>query len=85
MHAHSDLTSMEFSRLARNKEITIAGNSALMIYGTLRCQSGRRMKSSKRVFFANEKEAKALGYRPCGHCLRKDFLKWKTEPTWPGV
>jgi methylphosphotriester-DNA--protein-cysteine methyltransferase len=30
-----------------------------------------------RVFFANEKDAIAAGYRPCGRCLRDKYNEWK--------
>jgi methylphosphotriester-DNA--protein-cysteine methyltransferase len=81
MHLHSDLTSSELSRLIRRRELSAAGNVALKIYGTLHCKSGRRMKRRNRVFFADEKEARTLRFRPCGHCLREQYLKWKTNAT----
>lgn len=58
-------------------EILFAGNKRLKIYGTLRCKSGKRMKTNNRVFFASEKEALDLGYRPCGHCLKQKYEDWK--------
>ena len=57
--------------------VQFAGNRNLKIYGTLQCKSGKRMKLANRVFFASENEALTLGYRPCGHCLRNDYLNWK--------
>ncbi|MGK9119687.1 hypothetical protein [Olivibacter jilunii] len=35
------------------------------------------MKVAHRVFFYDEQEAVAEGYRPCGHCLRSAYEKWK--------
>ncbi|OQP53588.1 Ada metal-binding domain-containing protein [Niastella populi] len=64
-------------RLIRNKAITLGGNMPAKIYGTLSCGSGKKMKAENRVFFHNEAEAIAAGYRPCGHCLRAKYLKWK--------
>jgi methylphosphotriester-DNA--protein-cysteine methyltransferase len=64
-------------KLIRKQTITLAGNKHLKIYGTLVCSSGKRMKVANRIFFANEKEAIAAGYRPCGHCMRKQYLHWK--------
>jgi methylphosphotriester-DNA--protein-cysteine methyltransferase len=55
----------------RSGMIQFAGNRRLKIYGRLDCWSGKRMKKENRVFFRNEKEAIELGYRPCGHCMKK--------------
>jgi methylphosphotriester-DNA--protein-cysteine methyltransferase len=62
-----------------NGSITMAGNSRLKIYGTLTCSSGKRMKAENRVFFIDECEAKAAGYRPCGHCMRGEYALWKAN------
>ena len=64
-------------RLIHNKTIELGGNMPAKIYGTLSCTSGKRMKAGNRVFFQNEAEAIAAGYRPCGHCMREKYLKWK--------
>jgi methylphosphotriester-DNA--protein-cysteine methyltransferase len=37
------------------------------------------MKRANRVFFSNEAEAFALGFRPCGHCMRASYLSWKAD------
>jgi len=66
-------------RLIRNGTIRLGGNTPAKIYGTLNCTSGKRMKAENRVFFQNEAEALAAGYRPCGHCMRKEYLKWKID------
>lgn len=63
--------------LIRNKEIQLAGNKKLKIYGLLSCNAGKRMKISNRVFFKSLTEAVDLAYRPCGHCLRAEYKKWK--------
>ena len=34
------------------------------------------MKRGNRVFFTSKKEAIGNGFRPCGHCIRKDYKKW---------
>ena len=60
-------------------EVQIAGNSKLKIYGTVSCSSGKRMKADNRVFFKSEREAKAEGYRPCGHCMKGAYLEWKKD------
>jgi methylphosphotriester-DNA--protein-cysteine methyltransferase len=83
MIAHLELGDTAFKRMRLLKmlidkgEVQLAGNSKLRIYGTLRCVSGRRMKMDNRVFFGSEAEAKGLGYRPCGHCMREAYLEWR--------
>jgi methylphosphotriester-DNA--protein-cysteine methyltransferase len=61
----------------RSADIVLAGNSKLKIYGTLHCQSGKRMKQANRVFFSSEQEALQYGFRPCGHCMKKAYAAWK--------
>lgn len=63
----------------KEKEINFGGNKGLKIYGTLQCKSGKRMNRSKRVFFDTEMEAIKKGYRPCGHCMKSEYQKWKNE------
>ncbi|MDX2045901.1 MAG: Ada metal-binding domain-containing protein, partial [Chitinophagaceae bacterium] len=43
------------------------------------CKSGKRMKAENRVFFGSEKEALQSGYRPCGHCMKKEYEQWKNK------
>jgi methylphosphotriester-DNA--protein-cysteine methyltransferase len=76
MFYHSEFDSQEFRRLIKNQSITLAGNSRLKIYGLLCCASGKRMKRQNRVFFVSLKEALQNGYRPCGHCLPKEYKAW---------
>ncbi|MGY4539258.1 hypothetical protein ACVW0P_003692 [Mucilaginibacter sp. UYNi724] len=83
MIRHIELGKSVFSRSKALKslidagKIGLGGNRKLKIYGTLQCASGKRMKAGNRVFFTDEQEAKANGYRPCGHCMRKVYQKWK--------
>ncbi len=83
MILHSVLGDTNFSRSRQLKiviskgEVQLAGNRKLKIYGALNCSSGKRMKSENRVFFKSEEEARDMGYRPCGHCMRQDYLEWK--------
>jgi methylphosphotriester-DNA--protein-cysteine methyltransferase len=85
MIAHSDLGGAPFGRSRKLKElidsggVQFAGNKKLKIYGTLHCSSGKRMKIANRVFFESEGEAENLGFRPCGHCMRKEYLRWKAQ------
>jgi hypothetical protein len=70
---------MVVRRLIHNGTITLGGNIPAKIYGKLSCTSGKRMKAVNRIFFKNEAEAIAAGYRPCAHCMREKYLKWKSE------
>jgi methylphosphotriester-DNA--protein-cysteine methyltransferase len=63
----------------RRGAITLAGHRRGRIYGRLDCPSGRRMRREQRVFFADEAEALALGYRPCGRCLPLAYHAWRSE------
>ena len=85
MIKHIFLSSTKFGRsrilkkMIDTDEISLGGNLKLKIYGTLNCTSGKRMKIENRVFFKNEKQAMAEGFRPCGHCMREKYLIWKTN------
>ena len=68
---------LKLQKLIRQGKIVVAGNAALKIFGKLSCRSGKRMKRINRVFFKSKKEAITLGYRPCGHCMRGEYLLWK--------
>ena len=87
MILHSDLGNSAFKRSRKLKllidagEVHFAGNQKLKIFGTLTCTSGKRMKIGNRLFFKSIDEAKALGYRPCGHCMRQAYLQWKALHT----
>lgn len=77
MWRHSELEPAELGQKLKQQEIRFAGNAQLKIYGRLTCASGKRMLKNNRVFFLNEDEAVAQGYRPCGHCMRQAYKKWK--------
>jgi len=64
-------------RLILRGEIQLGGYRPGKIYGTLSCASGKKMKVKNRVFFHNEEEAIAAGYRPCAHCMREKYSEWK--------
>jgi methylphosphotriester-DNA--protein-cysteine methyltransferase len=74
-HHHTSGTEIKAS--IRNARIMYAGNMKLKIFGTLSCASGKRMKPQNRVFFQSRAEAKEKNFRPCGHCMKADFKKWK--------
>lgn len=77
MIKHLEIDTKTLRQKIKQKEIVYAGNCNLGIYGTLHCKSGKRMKKENRVFFKTVAQAKARGYRPCGHCLRADYKIWK--------
>ncbi|RAV27789.1 Ada metal-binding domain-containing protein [Sinomicrobium soli] len=79
MIKHPEISDCELRTRIRRKEIRLGGNSKLKIYGVLGCTSGKRMKRENRVFFPSEREAIKNGFRPCGHCLKEKYLKWKNE------
>lgn len=52
------------------------------IYGRLDCPSALRAIAKggyvqHRVFFADQADARAAGYRPCAVCLPEDYRDWK--------
>lgn len=77
MIRHSDISDSDFRSKIRKKEIRLGGSSKLKIYGVLGCASGKRMKRENRVFFSSEQEAQQNNYRPCGHCMKTAYKKWK--------
>lgn len=77
MIQHSELSNFALNRKIITHELSVGGNSKMKIYGTLDCISGKRMKTGNRVFFASEKKAISFGFRPCGHCMKPAYMKWK--------
>ncbi|QGN56842.1 Ada metal-binding domain-containing protein [Nostocoides sp. HKS02] len=58
------------------------GHRRTEVYGRLDCPSALRALArggyaAHRVFFADAQTAVAAGYRPCGTCLREEYLAWK--------
>lgn len=80
---HVDLGDIAFTRsrnlklLIDQKQVQFGGNAKLKIYGTLKCGSGKRMKFQNRVFFASVTQAINMDYRPCGHCMKEAYERWK--------
>ena len=85
MFFHAALGNNDFTRkrklkeLIQKNEIALGGNQRLKIYGTLTCKSGKRMKMGNRVFFISEEDAIREGYRPCGHCMKEGYSRWKAN------
>lgn len=77
MKDHAELDQKTLFRLIRSGKLRLGGNKTLKIYGQLHCRSGKRMNKMNRIFFMNEEEAIAAGFRPCGHCMRKAYKNWK--------
>jgi methylphosphotriester-DNA--protein-cysteine methyltransferase len=77
MLQHSEISDQTLRSKIKHQHICFGGNRTLKIYGTLSCTSGKKMKRENRVFFSSEKEAIGNGYRPCGHCMSANYIKWK--------
>lgn len=79
MIAHTQLSPVELRLLIRANVLNFGGNKKLKIFGLLNCRSGKRMLRENRVFFASADEARHFGYRPCGHCMQKEYKIWKQD------
>jgi methylphosphotriester-DNA--protein-cysteine methyltransferase len=77
MIQHSKISDISLRIRIRQLKVLLGGNHKLKIYGTLSCVSGKKMKRENRVFFITEKEALDNNYRPCGHCMKEQYQKWK--------
>ena len=60
----------------------MGGHRRERIYGRLECPSAARWLalghySRHRVFFRDELEALACGFRPCSRCLPEAYASWK--------
>ena len=77
MIKHSEISDIDLRSKIKQQKICFGGNRQLKIYGLLSCTSGKRMKRENRVFFYSEQEAQQNNYRPCGHCMKTAYKKWK--------
>lgn len=77
MIKHSEISDSELRSKIKQQKICFGGNRKLNIYGTLSCTSGKRMKRENRIFFSSEQETQQNNYRPCGHCMKVEYKKWK--------
>jgi uncharacterized protein YdhG (YjbR/CyaY superfamily) len=69
---------------------SLGGHSKGKIYGRLDCSSALSVIQKggyieHRVFFANESDAIAAGYRPCGNCMKREYAEWKRKHTAPSI
>lgn len=72
----------KFTIVESEKPGTLGGTRSGKLYGRLDCPSalkwiakGHYIKS--RVFFHNEEDAIACGFRPCSVCLPEKYDAWK--------
>jgi methylphosphotriester-DNA--protein-cysteine methyltransferase len=61
---------------------TLGGHRRTKVYGRLDCPAALRAIARggyvrHRVFFADEAEAVAAGFRPCAVCLPEAYARWK--------
>ena len=77
MIAHTDLSQGRLMGMIKRREITYGGSMTMKTYGLLRCKAGKRGLKKNRVFFRDEAEALAAGYRPCGCCQWGKYKLWK--------
>lgn len=78
MIMHADYSETDVRILIRLGRIRWAGSLRDKIYGRLSCRSGKRIKRENRIFFESEEEAIGAGFRPCGHCMRLHYLRWRS-------
>ena len=84
MIEHIKINQTKLFGLIKTGSITFAGNVKLKIYGRLHCFSGKRMRKENRIFFIDEAEATANGFRPCGRCMREQYSEWKRDLLFGG-
>jgi len=77
MVSHADISDDALRKQIKNRSVLFGGNGPQKIYGKLNCTRGKRMGRKNRVFFQSENEAIQQGFRPCAHCLRTAYKKWK--------
>jgi methylphosphotriester-DNA--protein-cysteine methyltransferase len=70
--------------LAKGERGTLGGHRGTRIYGRLDCPAAPRAIArggyvAYRVFFLDERHARAAGYRPCGVCLPEKYRAWKSR------
>lgn len=63
--------------MIKRREIVWGGSLTMKTYGTLRCKAGKRGLKKNRVFFRDEADAIAAGFRPCGCCQWRKYQIWK--------
>jgi len=61
---------------------TLGGHRRQKIYGRLDCRAAKQAIArggyvKDRVFFIDERTARAAGYRPCAVCMPAEYKLWK--------
>jgi len=61
---------------------TLGGHRGTRIYGRLDCPAALRAIARsgyvrQRVFFLDERTARAAGYRPCAICMPRKYRAWR--------
>jgi methylphosphotriester-DNA--protein-cysteine methyltransferase len=79
MIRHEEVSDQQLRQLIKSGGIQIAGNVRLKIYGRLSCKSGKKMRRENRVFFHSTQAATQQQFRPCGHCMKKEYETWKRK------
>ena len=69
---------------------TLGGHRGTRIYGRLDCPSALRAIArggyvSQRVFFLDERQARAAGYRPCAVCMPEKYKVWRQKRSAKGA
>ncbi|HEU4440705.1 MAG TPA: Ada metal-binding domain-containing protein [Burkholderiales bacterium] len=69
---------------------TLGGHRGTRIYGRLDCPSALRAIArggyvSQRVFFLDERQARAAGYRPCAVCMPEKYKVWRKKRSAKGA
>lgn len=78
------LTGGDGLRYASEVPGTLGGHRRNRIYGRLDCPVALRALArggyvKQRVFFHDEADAIAAGYRPCAACLAERYAQWKAR------
>ncbi|PFH11062.1 metal binding Ada-like protein [Collimonas sp. PA-H2] len=63
---------------------SLGGHRRSRIYGRLDCRAALQAIArggyvANRVFFLNQADAEAAGYRPCAVCLSQEYAVWKAN------
>ena len=63
---------------------TLGGHRGTRIFGRLDCPAALRAIArggyvAHRIFFLNERHARAAGYRPCAVCLPEKYKRWRKK------
>ncbi|WP_211452200.1 Ada metal-binding domain-containing protein [Collimonas antrihumi] len=71
-----------------NQAGSLGGHRRSHIYGRLDCRAALQAIAKggyvkNRVFFLNQADAEAAGYRPCAVCLPQGYLRWKAQQNQP--